>query len=680
MKSPIAKKLPKELTIHNDTRIDDYFWMRERDHEDVISYLNEENAYREKVLAHTNDFQEKLFEEIKGRIKQTDMSVPYQKNGYTYYTRFEEGKEYPIHCRKLLRKNAAEKILINVNKLAKGKTYYNAAGLGISPNNQILSFGEDTVSRRIYTIRFKDLKTGKFLEDQIPGCSGSVAWTNDNKTVFYTLKDSETLRSHKVMRHVLGTPITDDVEIFNETDDTFLSYCYKTRSGKYIIIASYHSVMTEYRFLNADNPTGDFTIVQARERDHEYSIDHFEDRFFIHTNWKAKNFRLMETSVNEVGRENWIEKIPHRDNVLLEDIDIFKEHLVLNERINGITEIRIIPKNGEEYYIPFEEKSHLIYASTNPEFDTSTLRFGYTSMTTPNSIYDFDMNSQEKTLLKQTEVISDTFNAEDYISERLWATANDGTKIPISLVYKKGYKKDGKAPLLLYAYGSYGHSMDPYFSSVRLSLLDRGFAYAIAHIRGGEEMGRKWYEDGKMLNKKNTFTDFINCGEFLITEKYTSSDALFAMGGSAGGLLMGAVMNMRPELWKGVVSAVPFVDVINTMLDDTIPLTTGEYDEWGNPNDEKYYHYIKSYSPYDNVKQQNYPNTLVTTGYHDSQVQYWEPAKWVAKLREYKTDANLLLFYCNMDSGHGGASGRFSRYKEVAMQYAFLLDLVGISE
>ncbi|MGK0391224.1 MAG: oligopeptidase B [Maribacter sp.] len=680
MKPPIAKKLPQELTIHNDTRIDDYFWMRERDHEDVIAYLNEENAYREKVLAHTTDFQEKLFEEIKGRIKQTDMSVPYQKKGYTYYTRFEEGKEYPIHCRKLLHENAVEKVLINVNELAKGKTYYNAAGLGISPNNKILSFGEDTISRRIYTIRFKDLETGEFLADEIPGCTGSVAWANDNKTIFYTLKDSETLRSHQVMRHELGTPITDDVEIFNETDDTFLSFCYKTRSGKYIIIASYHSIMTEYHFLDADNPIGDFTIVQPRERDHEYSIDHYEDRFFIHTNWKAKNFRLMETNIDQVGRENWIEKIPHRDHVLLEDIEIFKEYLVLNERINGITEIRVIPKDGDEYYIPFEEKSHLIYASTNPEFDTTTLRFGYTSMTTPNSIYDFNMNSQEKILLKQTEVISDTFNAEDYASERLWATANDGTQIPISLVYKKGYKKDGKAPLLLYAYGSYGHSMDPYFSSVRLSLLDRGFAYAIAHIRGGEEMGRKWYEDGKMLNKKNTFTDFINCGEFLIAEKYTSSDALFAMGGSAGGLLMGAVMNMRPDLWKGVVSAVPFVDVINTMLDDTIPLTTGEYDEWGNPNDEKYYHYIKSYSPYDNVTAQDYPNTLVTTGYHDSQVQYWEPAKWVAKLREYKTDANHLLFYCNMDSGHGGASGRFSKYKEVAMEYAFLLDLVGISE
>lgn len=709
--TPIAKKITTQFTLHNDTRTDYYFWMKERDHADVIAHLHAENDYKDKMLAHTTDLQEQLFEEIKGRIKQTDMSVPYMNNGFLYYSRFEEGREYPIYCRKAAgfvaklgdfvdldastagsesssesgdseqhSEQHSEQLLLNVNELAKGKSFYQVAGLKISPNNEILAYGEDVVSRRIYTIRFKNLLTGEMYADELPGTTGTVAWANDNKTVFYTLKDRETLRSYKIMKHVLGTPVTEDEVIFTEEDDTFGAVCYRTKSGRFIMIASFHSVMNEYQFLDTNNPDGNFTMIQPRERDHEYSVAHYEDRFFILTNWKAKNFRLMETSIATPNKENWVEKIAHRSDILISDIEIFKEHLVVYERINGITEIRVIPQNEEEYYITFPEESHMIFAATNMVLDTPIFRFGYTSMTTPSSIFDFNLDSKERKLMKQTEVVSDTFKVDDYVSERLWATANDGTKIPISLVYKKGFKKDGKAPLLLYAYGSYGHSMDPYFSSVRLSLLDRGFAYAIAHIRGGEEMGRHWYENGKMLNKKNTFTDFINCGEFLISEKYTSSDALFAMGGSAGGLLMGAVMNMRPNLWKGIVAAVPFVDVINTMLDDTIPLTTGEYDEWGNPNKAEYYHYIKSYSPYDNVEAKDYPATLVTTGYNDSQVQYWEPAKWVAKLRELKTDNNPLLFHCNMETGHSGASGRFSKFKEVAMEYAFILDLMGIKK
>ncbi len=676
---PQAKKIPREFILHNDKRIDNYFWMRERDREDVLSYLKEENDYKDKMLSHTKELQEHLFEEIKGRIKQTDMSVPYAHNGFIYYSRHEEGMEYPIHCRKE-KGSEEEKILINVNTLAEGKSFYNVGRMNVSPNNKILCFGEDTLSRRIYTLRFKDLESGEFLSDEIPNTTGSIAWANNNRTVFYTLKDGETLRSHKIMRHELGTDIEEDVEVFHEEEDTFNTVVYRMKSGKYIMIASYHSVMTEYRFLDADYPQGNFRVIHARERDHEYSVEHFGGRFFIHTNWNAKNFRLMETSVDTPNKENWTEKIAHRDDVLLENIEIFEKHLVLTERINGITEIRVIPQDAKEYYIQFEEEGHMIYSSTNMEFNTEILRFGYTSMTTPNSIYDFNMDSREKCLLKQQEVVSDTFKVDDYASERLWAEAKDGTKIPISLVYKKGFEKNGKAPLLLYAYGSYGYSMDPYFSSVRLSLLDRGFAYAIAHIRGGEEMGRHWYENGKMLNKKNTFHDFITCAEFLIDENYTSQKSILAMGGSAGGLLMGAVMNMRPDLWHGIISAVPFVDVINTMLDDTIPLTTGEYDEWGNPNDEEYYHYIKSYSPYDNVEAKDYPAMLVTTGYHDSQVQYWEPAKWVAKLRELKTDKNPLIFHCNMESGHSGASGRFAPYKETAMQYAFILDMVGIKK
>ncbi|NRA52046.1 MAG: S9 family peptidase, partial [Phaeodactylibacter sp.] len=545
--------------------------------------------------------------------------------------------------------------------------------------NGLLAYGEDTLSRRIYTLRFKNLETGEMLGDQIPGTTGSAVWANDNQTVFYTLKDETTLRSYKVMRHRLGTPVSDDVEVFNEEDPTFLAFAYKTKSEKYIVVGSYATLSQEYQVLDADNPEGAFRMIQPRERGLEYGIAHFGDHFYIRTNLDAQNFRLMKTPEDKTSKENWEEVIPHRSDVLLEDMDIFKDYLVLSERKAGITQLRVLPWEGEEHYIDFGEDAYLAYTSVNPEFNTKTLRLGYTSMTTPSTTYDYDMEGKTFELLKQQEVVG-TFNPDDYESERLMVKARDGVEVPVSMVYKKGFKKDGTEPLLLYAYGSYGSSMEPYFSSVRLSLLDRGFAYAIAHIRGGEEMGRHWYEDGKLLNKKNTFTDFIDVADHLVEAKYTSEDQLFAMGGSAGGLLMGAVVNMRPDLWKGGIAAVPFVDVVTTMLDESIPLTTGEFDEWGNPKDKEYYDYIKSYSPYDNVEAKAYPAMMVTTGLHDSQVQYWEPAKWVAKLRELKTDQNPLLLHTNMEAGHGGASGRYQRYKETAMEYAFLLDLAGRAE
>ncbi len=687
--APKAKKKAKELSIHGDTRIDNYYWMKLSDEQknaetpdaqtkDVVSFLNAENDYTKAKLKHTESFQEKLYDEIVGRIKQDDSSVPYKENGYYYITRFEEGKEYPIYSRKKENLEAAEEIMLNVNDLAKDYKYFSAAGLEVSPNNKILSFGEDTLSRRIYTIKFKDLETGEMIDDAIPNTTGRAVWANDNKTLFYSVKD-DALRSYKIFKHVLGTDAAKDEEIYHEADETFGTFVYKTKSEKYIVIGSYQTLSSEYRILDADNPNGTFKVFQERERNLEYGIAHYKDKFYVRTNLDAKNFRLMETAVDATSKDNWKEVIGNREDVLLEGMDIFKDYIVLSERKAGITNIRIRPWTGEEHYIAFKDEAYLAYTSVNPEFDTEVLRIGYTSMTTPNSTFDYNMRTKEMRLLKETEVVGD-FDSNNYVSERHFAPARDGQKVPISLVYKKGTKLDGSSPLLLYAYGSYGNSMDPYFSSVRLSLLDRGFVYAIAHIRGGEEMGRWWYEDGKLLKKKNTFYDFIDCGKYLVDKKYSAKDKLFAMGGSAGGLLMGAVVNMEPDMWRGVVAAVPFVDVVSTMLDEDIPLTTGEFDEWGNPKDKTYYDYIKSYSPYDNVEAKNYPNMLVTTGYHDSQVQYWEPAKWVAKLRELKTDNNTLLLHTNMVAGHGGASGRFARFKETALEYAFFLDLVGINE
>ncbi len=676
--APVCPKKPKELTIHGDTRIDNYYWLNERENPEVIKYLEEENHYCNTQLKHTEKLQDSLFKEIVARIKQTDQSVPYKFNGYWYITKFEEGKEYPIYSRKKETLDAPEEITLDVNELAKGHAYFQVGSQSVSPNNKIIAFGVDTLSRRIYTIKFKNLETGEMLEDELEVTTGGATWADDNETVFYTKKDEQTLRSFKIFKHKLGTPQSEDQEVYHEADETFGTYVYKSKSKEYIIIGSYSTVSTEFRVLKANNPDGEFSIIEPRKRDHEYGIAHYKNHFFITTNKDAKNFRLMRTPVENTTSENWEEIIPHHDSILLESIEIFKNHLVVEERKNGLTHLRVIKWNTkEEHYIDFGEPAYTAWSSVNPEFDSDILRFGYTSLTTPNSTFDYDMNSREKKLLKQQEVVG-SFNKDHYQSERIYVTARDGVKVPVSLVYKKGTERNGKSPLLLYGYGSYGSSMDPYFSSVRLSLLDRGFIYAIAHIRGGEEMGRQWYEDGKLLNKKNTFNDFVDCAEYLVQNNYTNPDKLCAMGGSAGGLLMGAIINQRPDLFKAVVAQVPFVDVVTTMLDESIPLTTGEFDEWGNPKDEKYYHYIKSYSPYDNVEAKGYPALLVTTGLHDSQVQYWEPAKWVAKLRELKTDDNLLLLKTDMDTGHGGKSGRFERYHEVALEYAFLLDQLKI--
>ena len=571
--------------------------------------------------------------------------------------------------------DANEELLLDVNGLAEGHEYYAARGLSVSTDNTILGYGEDTLSRRIYTLKFKNLETGEYYPDIIENTTGSLVWANDNKTVFYTRKD-KSLRSYKIFKHVLGTDTKDDVELYHEEDETFSTYVYKTKSQKYIVIGSFATLSADYRILSADNPDGEFAVFQTRERDHEYDISHYDGNWYIRTNKDAKNFKVMITSEDRTGKENWEEFIPHKPDVLISGLEIFKNHLVINERSEGITKIRVAKWDDldNSHVVDFGEEAYAAFTSTNPEFDSEKVRLYFSSMTTPGTTYDYDMNAKTLDLKKQQEVIGD-FDSNDYVSERLDVIARDGAKVPVSIVYKKGLVKNGQAPLLLYAYGSYGSSMDPYFSSVRLSLLDRGFVYALAHIRGGQEMGRQWYEDGKLLKKKNTFTDFIDVGENLVSESYTSSDKMFCMGGSAGGLLIGAVINMRPDLWKGAIAAVPFVDVVTTMLDETIPLTTGEYDEWGNPNDKTYYDYIKEYSPYDNVAALDYPNLLVTTGYHDSQVQYWEPAKWVAKLREFKKGDNLLLLHTEMGAGHGGKSGRFQRYRETALEYAFLLDL-----
>lgn len=677
--APIAKKIAKKLIKHDDTREDHYYWLNERENREVITYLENENAYYGALTAHTTDFQKSLFEEMKSRIKEDDESVPYKRNGYWYFTRFEKGKEYPIYSRKALHGNSAEEIMFDCNEMAEGHDFFNLGGVSIAVNNTLAAFAVDTVSRRQYTIQIKNLTTGEVYPDKIENTTGGAVWANDNKTLFYTKKDPVTLRSDKIYKHKLGTSSEEDVLVFHEKDETFGTYVSKSKSRKYLIIGSYSTLTSEYQILNADDSDGEFQLFSPRTRGVEYSIVHYEDYFYILTNRdNATNFKLMKVREDRTSSAYWEDFIPHREEVLLEDIDIFKEHYVLSERENGLNRIKIVRWDGKEsYYLPFDNETYTAYVSVNPEFDSTTLRYGYSSLTTPNSVIDFNMESREKEVKKEQEVLGGTFKKENYRSERVWANAEDGTKIPVSLVYHRDTELDGNSPLLQYAYGSYGATIDPSFSSIRLSLLDRGFIYAIAHIRGGEYLGRQWYENGKLLKKKNTFTDFIDVSKYLIQKNYTSTAHLYASGGSAGGLLMGVVVNMAPELYNGVIAAVPFVDVVTTMLDDSIPLTTGEYDEWGNPNEKVYYDYMKSYSPYDNVLQQAYPNLLVTTGLHDSQVQYFEPAKWVAKLREMKTNDKQLIFDINMDAGHGGASGRFESLKEVAKEYAFLLDLEG---
>ena len=671
----MVKRISTRLETHGHERIDDYYWLRERDNPEVLAYLRAENERAEKSMALTQPSEQQLFDEIKARFKQTDMSVPYRRDGYHYYTRYEEGREYPIFARKQGALDRPEEIMLDANLLAAGQEFFAIGGWAVSAERNLLAYTVDTQGRQIYTTYFKNLATGEMLADVIPEVSENLAWANDNRTLFYAKQDPTTLRAYQIYRHVLGNDPARDEIVFEETDETFAAYVFKTKSKKYLLIVSTHTLSQEYWYLEADNPTGAFRVFWPRERDHEYHMDHFEDRFLIRTNDQAKNFRLMVTAVDKPQKQHWREVIPHREDVFLGDFEIFKDHFVLEERKRGLVELRVVPWAGDgEHYLAFQEPAYRVNLGTNLEFDTTTLRFDYTSMRTPLSVYDYDMVTRAKTLLKQEEVLGG-FHLANYVTERLYAPAADGTEIPVSIVYRKGIERDGQNPLLLYGYGAYGLSIDPAFASPRLSLIDRGFVYAIAHVRGGQELGRQWYEDGRLLQKKNTFEDFIACAEYLIRESFTNPGRLFAMGRSAGGLLMGAIANMRPDLFKGVVAEVPFVDVITTMLDPSIPLTTGEYDEWGDPNQEEYYDYMLSYSPYDNVEAKDYPNLLITGGLHDSQVQYWEPAKWAAKLHALKTDKNRLLLKTNMDAGHGGTSGRFRRHHETAFAYAFLLDL-----
>ncbi|WP_343522666.1 S9 family peptidase [Pedobacter sp.] len=683
-KAPIAEIIPHRRVIHGDTVVDNYYWMidyfkKGPDSTKVVNYLKAENAYLDTMMKSTDKFQSDLFKEMKGRIKEKDESVPVFKNGYYYYSRTEDGQQYFKYCRKKGSLSAPEEILLDVDQLAKGHAYYSATGFSISPDNKLLAYGVDMVSRRQYTIQVKNLETGETLKDAITNTQGAVAWANDNKTFFYTSKNPVTLLSEKIKKHVLGADAKSDAVVYDEKDNTNYIGVGKSKNGRYIFIASQGTLTSEYKIIDADHPESPFKVFAARTKDVLYDVIPVDGKFLILTNWNAKNFRLMQCPLDKTEKENWKEVVPHRANVLLESVEEFKDYTVLSERKNGLTELRVLKNDGSDYYIKFDEPVYDAGVGANPEYNSTTLRYTYTSLTTPSSTYDYDLVKQEQKLMKQQEVLGG-YNAKDYVTERVFATAKDGTKVPIALVYKKGFKKDGQSPLLLYGYGSYGANSDVYFSSPRLSLLNRGFVFAIANIRGGQEMGRQWYEDGKLMKKKNTFTDFIAAGEYLIDQKYTSKGHLYAHGGSAGGLLMGAIVNIAPDLWNGVIADVPFVDVVNTMLDESIPLTTNEFDEWGNPKQKAAYNYMKSYSPYENIEKKAYPNILVTTGLHDSQVQYFEPAKWVAKLRATKTDKNVLLLKTNMEFGHGGASGRFDYLKDVSLRWAFLFALEGIDK
>ena len=671
---PKADQRPYQHKIHNDIRVDEYFWLKERANPEVIDYLERENDYYLKSTAHTIDFQEDLFEEMKARIKEDDSSVPYFYNGYWYISRFESGKEYSIYIRKKASLDAEEEVIFDCNEMAEGHQYFRLTGITISPDNTKAAFSIDTISRRLYTTKVKNLITGKYLSTSIKNTTGGVVWARDNKTLFYTKKDTETLRSQKIFKHNI---ISNQSElVYEEKDDTFSVYVMDSKSEDYIFISSYSSLTTEFQYIKSNEPSDKFKYIQKRQRGLEYSISHFGDYFYIFTNSDdALNYKIMRTPVSSTERSNWLDFVPHRPSVLLEDLDIFRDYMVLTERENGLSRIRIQSWDGsKDAYLPILGETYTLYTSTNLDFNTSKLRYAFNSLTNPSSVLEYDMETGDIITLKEQEVLG-TFDKSDYVSKRLWASASDGVKVPISIVRHKDTQLNSETPILQYAYGSYGSTIDPNFSTTRLSLLNRGFAFAIAHVRGGEYMGRNWYEDGKLFNKKNTFSDFISCSKFLIEQGYTSLDHLYAYGGSAGGLLMGVILNDAPEIYNGVISAVPFVDVMTTMLDETIPLTTSEYDEWGNPNDKDYYSYMKSYSPYDNVKAQDYPNLLVTSGLHDSQVQYWEPAKWVARLRELKTNKKQLYLNTDMEAGHGGASGRFDALKETAKKYSFLLEL-----
>ena len=672
---PVAQRIEKLLVMHGDTRPDFYYWMNDRTNPAVIAYLEAENAYLEKKMAFTAPLQEALFSEMRGRIKEDDQSAPYLSNGYYYYTRFETGREYPIYCRRKGSMEAPEEIMLNVNELAEGYSYFNVSGLDVSPDNRLLVFAIDTVGRRQFTILFKNLENGQITRSHIENTSGNQVWAADNATVFYTAIDPQTLRYDRVNRYNFlegGNP----VEVYYEADDTFYSmWVFRSKDNRFLQLQVNSTLSNETRLLPADQPKGLFRVFQPRQPDILYSVFPFGEKFYVLTNHKAQNFRLMETPSKATGLANWMEVIPHRSHVLLEDIELFNDYLVVQERSNGLQQIRIINQiSAKEHYLPFEEEAYAAGIGTNEEMNSTILRFNYTSLTTPNSQYDYNMATGQKTFVKQQEVLGG-FDRANYHTRRMFVTARDGEKVPVTILYRKGMEKNGNNPLLLYGYGSYGSSVNPRFNSNVISLVDRGFIYAIAHIRGGQDLGRQWYEDGKLLNKKNTFFDFIDVADYLVAEGYSRPERMFAQGGSAGGLLMGAVINMRPELFKGVIAAVPFVDVVTTMLDESIPLTTAEYDEWGNPNIKEFYEYMLSYSPYDNVSRQAYPNLLVTSGLHDSQVQYWEPTKWVARLRHYNTGHNMILLFTNMEAGHGGASGRFRRLREIAREYAFLIEL-----
>ena len=675
---PMAAVRPHRFDEHGNVRIDQYYWLKDRSNPEVIKYLEDENAYTKAVMAHTQALQDRLYEELKGRVLQNDQSVPFREGTYFYYTRLVEGKDYPIYARKRGSVSAPEEIMIDANVLAEGKSTFLIRAWDVSSAEDILAFAADTTGGRVSAIRFKNLRTGEMLSDVIPRSIGGVAWAEDNRTIFYTKPDSVSVRPYQVYRHKLGTPVASDQMVYEDKDETYYVGVFKTKSRAYIMIQSSQTLATEYSYIRADQPDAAFRVLIPRERGHEYSANHFGDYFYILSNDHAKNFRLMRTPVARPGRATWEEVIPHRADVLLEDFEFFKDFLVLSERKDGLVQLRVRPWSGPgEYYLDFGEPAYLAFVSTNREFDTPLLRYVYTSLTTPSSTYDYDMKTRQKTLLKRDQILGG-FDPANYVTERFYTTARDGARVPVSLVYKKGIARP--APLLLTGYGSYGSSSDPAFSSDRLSLLDRGFVFAIAHIRGGSEMGRAWYENGRQLQKKNTFNDFVDVADDLIRRGYTSSSKLFARGASAGGLLMGAVVNQRPELWRGVVAGVPYVDVITTMSDSTIPLTTGEYDEWGNPHDSTFYRYMLSYSPYDNVERKAYPNMLITAGLYDTQVLYVEPAKWTARLRAMKTDNNRLILRTNMEAGHSGASGRYKRWHDVAFEYAFLLDLAGLGD
>jgi len=676
---PIAEKIPKEFSLYGHIRVDNFEWLKEKNNSKVEEYLKKENAYTEAVMEHTKKLQERIYAEIIGRFSPTDMSVPWRHRAYYYYNRYEKGHEHPIFYRKKVDENGKEEVVIDANDLAKESRYFHIAEIAPSHDNSRIAYAVDKLGRRLNTIYFKDMNTGKTLKDQIPNVSENIAWANDNKTLFYCIKD-DTLRPCGVMKHVLGKDASEDTVVFRETDPAFEVFVSKSKSGKYLFILCLNMLFTEYHFLDANTPEQPFRVFHPREKHVEYHIRHFGDMFYIRTNSEAQNYRLMKTPVQNTSRERWEEVIPHRDDTLLNGFEIFNNYLVLSLRKDGLPHLRIVQwENQSSYDVDFSEPAYFMRLSMNSTFATDCLRYEYSSFITPYSIIEYDMKSRKKRILKQQEVRG-AYDPHQFKVERLSTIARDGRHVPISLVYKKGIKKDGENPLLLYGYGSIGSCRDPIFDIARLSLLERGFIYGIAHIRGGQELGRFWYDEGRLLSKMNTFTDFIDCAEYLVEENYTNSDKLFAIGRSSGGTTMSAVVNMRPNLFKGVIITVPFVDIITTMLDPSIPLTTVEYDEWGDPNNKKHYEYMLSYSPYDNIEPKDYPAMLVRAGFHDSQCQYWESAKWVAKLRSMKTDNNPLLLYTNMDAGHFGSSGRFEKPWETAMEYAFIFNLIGIEK